>query len=70
MSEHYSVGGDNELQYGSHLCVLLDEGRFVLRSYIKLDGKLLLLKYWYPASLSTQENPTKVLNLTNKPEPP
>lgn len=47
-SQHYSVGGGNELECGSHVSVLLGEGRLALRSCIKLDGKLFLLKYWCP----------------------
>lgn len=42
VSHHYSVDGDNELEYGSSLSIfLLDEVRFVLHTCIKLGQDII-----------------------------
>lgn len=45
VSHHYSVDGDNELEYGSYLSIfLLDEDRFVLHTCIKLGQDIISSK--------------------------
>lgn len=75
VSHHYSVDGGNKLECGSYLSILLvDEGRFVLHSHIKLGWEIILLEYWYPGSRGELQglidSPTKTLSPTNQTSVP
>lgn len=45
---YYFVDGGNKFECGFYLFILfVDEGRFVLYSYIKLGWEIIFLEYWY-----------------------